>query len=96
MIEAQAIQISLKENIEEKLYIEVTCMAGEEKATAIISGGHTNFVYLSKNDSVLMDKRSGTSGETEEESVELNLKKSTTLLRHLPSKSSSLFWKPDA
>lgn len=75
MIEAQAIQISLKEHIEEKLYIEVTCMAGEEKATAIISGGHTNFVYLSKNDSVLMDKRSGTSGETEEESVELNLKK---------------------
>lgn len=75
MIEAQAIQISLKENIEEKLYIEVTCMAGEEKATAIISGGHTNFVYLSKNDSVLIDKRSGTSGETEEESVELNLKK---------------------
>lgn len=75
MIEAQAIQISLKENIEEKLYIEVTCMAGEEKATAIISGGHTNFVYLSKNDSVLMDKQSGTSGETEEESVELNLKK---------------------
>lgn len=75
MIEAQAIQISLKENIEEKLYIEVTCMAGEEKATVIISGGHTNFVYLSKNDSVLMDKRSGTSGETEEESVELNLKK---------------------
>lgn len=75
MIEAQAIQISLKENIEEKLYIEVTCMASEEKATAIISGGHTNFVYLSKNDSVLMDKRSGTSGETEEESVELNLKK---------------------
>lgn len=75
MIEAQAIQISLKEDIEEKLYIEVTCMAGEEKATAIISGGHTNFVYLSKNDSVLMDKRSGTSGETEEESVELNLKK---------------------
>lgn len=75
MLEAQAIQISLKENIEEKLYIEVTCMAGEEKATAIISGGHTNFVYLSKNDSVLMDKRSGTSGETEEESVELNLKK---------------------
>lgn len=75
MIEVQAIQISLKENIEEKLYIEVTCMAGEEKATAIISGGHTNFVYLSKNDSVLMDKRSGTSGETEEESVELNLKK---------------------
>lgn len=75
MIEAQAIQISLKENIEEKLYIEVTCMVGEEKATAIISGGHTNFVYLSKNDSVLMDKRSRTSGETEEESVELNLKK---------------------
>lgn len=75
MIEAQAIQISLKENIEEKLYIEVTCKANEEKATAIISGGHTNFVYVSKNDEVLMDKRSGISGETEEEPVELNLKK---------------------
>lgn len=75
MIEAQAIQISLKENIEEKLYIEVTCKANEEKATAIISGGHTNFVYVSKNDEVLMDKRSGVSGETEEEPVELCLKK---------------------
>ena len=43
LIDTQAIQISLKEGIEEKLYIEVCCEADGNKATAIISGGHTHF-----------------------------------------------------
>ena len=38
------ISIGLKKNIAEKLYAEITCSAGDKKATAIIAGGHTHFV----------------------------------------------------
>ena len=38
------ISISLKEGICEKLYIEVTCRAGDKAETAIIAGSHTHFV----------------------------------------------------
>lgn len=38
LIDEKRICISLKENITEKLYIEVMCEAGGEQATAIISG----------------------------------------------------------
>ena len=39
--EPNCISIALKDDIEEKLYIEVTCTSGNDVATAIISGGHT-------------------------------------------------------
>ena len=38
------IAISLKENMAEKLYIEVHCTAGDKTSTAIIAGSHTRFV----------------------------------------------------
>ena len=38
------IAIGLKKNICEKLYVEITCSAGDKKSTAIIAGGHTHFV----------------------------------------------------
>ena len=78
LIDTQAIQISLKEGIEEKLYIEVCCEADGNKATAIISGGHTHFVYESLNDNVLLNIRSDASseaGDKEDKEVDLNLKK---------------------
>ena len=49
MIAARQIEIRLKEDITEKLYVEAICEAGEEKAVAIIAGGHTRFVYVAKN-----------------------------------------------
>ena len=52
-IEEKRIHISLKENIEEKLYIEVCCEAGDDKATAVIAGGHTTFIYIERNGEVL-------------------------------------------
>ena len=55
MMEAQAIGIELKQDIEEKLYIEVTCTAAGNSATAVISGGHTNFVREIVNGKVLLD-----------------------------------------
>lgn len=75
LIDVQAIQISLKEGIKEKLYIEVCCEADGNKATAIISGGHTHFVYESLNDNVLLNIRSDASSEAGDKEVDLNLKK---------------------
>lgn len=75
LIDAQAIQISLKEGIKEKLYIEVCCEADGNKATAIISGGHTHFVYESLNDEVLLNIQSGAGHEGGETEMELNLRK---------------------
>lgn len=75
MIDAQCIDIALKEDIEEKLYIEIICEQGNDKATAIISGGHTNFVYESINEKVLLDKCGCSAQATEDTKVELSLKK---------------------
>lgn len=49
-VDDRRISISLKEGISEKLYIEVTAYtASHVTATAIIAGGHTNFVYTGSN-----------------------------------------------
>lgn len=74
-IDEKRIHISLKENIEEKLYIEVCCEAGEDKATAIISGGHTTFIYIARNDDVLLNKQNANGGEEEEQILDLSLRK---------------------
>lgn len=68
--------IKLKEGISEKLYIEITCEAGEKRATAIISHTHTNFIYEEQNGKVLMDKQVSAKSEekTDNKDIELNLK----------------------
>lgn len=70
------IDIKLKEGISEKLYIEITCEAGEKRATAIISHTHTNFIYEEQNGNVLMDKKVSAKSEekTDNKDIELNLK----------------------
>ena len=47
-IAEKRIGISLKENITEKLYIEVVCTAAGQSAKAVIAGGHTTFIYIAK------------------------------------------------
>ena len=74
-IEEKRIHISLKENIEEKLDIEVCCEAGDDKATAVIAGGHTTFIYIERNGEVLFQKQHTASCEKEEECLELTLRK---------------------
>lgn len=74
-IEEKRIHISLKENIEEKLYIEVCCEVGEDKAIAVIAGGHTTFIYIERNGEVLFQKQHTASCEKEEECLELTLRK---------------------
>ncbi|MDO4165109.1 MAG: L-serine ammonia-lyase, iron-sulfur-dependent, subunit alpha [Bacteroides sp.] len=74
-IEAKRISIALKEGISEKLYIEVTCTAGTDVATAIIAGGHTSFVYLSRNDEVLLQKQQTADNAQQTDAPSLTLRK---------------------
>ena len=74
-IAEERISVALKENISEKLYIEISCRAGENSSMAIISGGHTNFIYEEKNGQVLLNNSAGSSAESATEEVELNLRK---------------------
>ena len=69
-IAEKRICISLKEDIAEKLYIEVICKAGSRKATAVIAGGHTT-----TDEKVLLDKQQTVNEEEEEAQLELNLRK---------------------
>ena len=75
MIDTNCIDIKLKENISEKLYIEVTCHAAGHKATATIAGLHTNVVYLAYDDEVRINKSASTAQATDEEEVQLSMQR---------------------
>lgn len=82
-ISGNIIDISLKSDITEKLYIEVCCKADWDSSTAIIAQDHTNLIYLDKTGSdgkchVIKDVRNRqTESESSEEpqEEELNLKR---------------------
>lgn len=75
MIDQKSISISLKENIQEKLYIEVCCQTSQNHSTAIIAGEHTHFIYISKNNDVLLDKKLDENNNHEEQIQWMNLQK---------------------
>lgn len=54
-IQDKKLRVGLKDSISEKLYIEVSSKLGNDTAKAVISGEHTRFVYLAKNDEILLD-----------------------------------------
>jgi len=54
-IQDKKLRVGLKDSISEKLYIEVSSRLGNDTAKAVISGEHTRFVYLAKNDEMLLD-----------------------------------------
>lgn len=75
-IDERRILIALKDGITEKLYVEVHCEAAGEKAVAIIAGGHTNFVYVARDEQVLLDKQcAGSASDDDGETVDLTLRK---------------------
>ena len=69
------IDIKLKEDITEKLYIEIHVSAGSDKAAAIIAGGHTTFVFEEQMGQVLLDRRSASADEEEDDDTSLSLRK---------------------
>ena len=60
MIEEKRIDVDLKYNITEKLYIEIEVFAGGASAMAIISGGHTRFVHVSRCGETLFSAEAAT------------------------------------
>ena len=80
MIDAKCIDVDLKYNITEKLYIEIEVFAGGASAMAIISGGHTRFVHVSRCGETLFSLDTTASNDaaastTEVKDPELTLKR---------------------
>ena len=80
MIDAKCIDVDLKYNITEKLYIEIEVFAGGASAMAIISGGHTRFVHVSRCGETLfsldtVSTNDNAASTTEVKDPELNLKR---------------------
>ncbi|MCF0207130.1 MAG: serine dehydratase subunit alpha family protein [Bacteroidales bacterium] len=74
-IDEKRIHISQKKDITEKLYIEVLCSCGSDTAKVVISGGHTNFVHISRNADVMLSKSASACADTEEKKVSLSMRK---------------------
>ena len=75
LIGKKIIDIKPTDNVNEKLYIEVHCKSGNNNSIAIIAGNHTDFVYLRKNESTLLDKMNSSLINTKEDEVSLNMAK---------------------
>ena len=73
-IDEKRIRVTLKEDIDEKLYIEATCRAGHDEATAIISGGHTRFQRIERNGQVLLDRSASADAQAETDAPALTLR----------------------
>lgn len=74
-IEEKRIEINRK-NTDEKLYIEIICTAESGlKSKAIISGSHTQFVYLHTGKELLCDKRTGAESDETEGNNNLSFRK---------------------
>lgn len=73
-MDGHCIDIKLKDGITEKLYIEVTCEASGHTATAVISGSHTHFVYIAKDGDTVMDRRTGTASDDDNDDIRLSMR----------------------
>lgn len=75
IIYRNAIHIGLKAGDCGKLYIEVIAADAEgNTAKAIISGGHTNFVYLADNENVILDTQTCCHTDDSANSVNLSMR----------------------
>ena len=73
-INEERINIAIKENITQNLYIEVVCYAKDNVVKTIISGSHTFFSYIEKNGKVLLTKKFE-EVDTDDVAVSLNMRK---------------------
>ncbi len=75
LIEAGIIEIKHKKDTLEKLYIEVSVSDDNgNSATAVIASGHTNFVFIAKNNEIILDKRVDCKSDDSNEVVPLSMK----------------------
>ena len=74
-ISEDRISIGLKEDADDKLYIKVLCESGGHEAEAVIKGSHNNFVYLLRDNDVLLNVSHTTAIVDNMLEVNLNLRK---------------------
>ena len=69
------IDIQLKQNCCDKLYVEILAEAEGHTATAIIQGSHTHFIRVTRDNEVLLDEQAGnSSGDGDSDDIALNLR----------------------
>ena len=74
-IEEKRIEIGLKEDIDDNLYIEVHCLKNENEAVAIIKGTHTHFSHISKNGEVIINECDSNHCEESKDEIKLSFSK---------------------
>lgn len=74
-IEEKRIEIGLKEDIDDNLYIEVHCLKNDKEAVAIIKGTHTHFSHISKNGKVIINECDSNHCEESKEEIKLSFSK---------------------
>ena len=67
------IHITLEEHDPDKLFISVTCEAGDHETEVIIKGTHTHFVYLRRDKEVILDEQHTTTEKETADEVPLTL-----------------------
>ncbi len=75
LIDEKRISIALKEDTEEKLYIEAICTKGSEYSKVLIRNLHTYICYIEKNGTVLLNEQSLREENESSDELELNLRK---------------------
>lgn len=75
MIADKRITVKLKQGSCDKLHAEAVCEADGHTATAVISGNHTNFIYIALDDHAILDKHSGTAGSDSTGRLNLTMSK---------------------
>ena len=68
------IDIQLKEDCCDKLYVEAICEGGGHTTSAIIQGSHTRFVRITRDDEVLLNEQAGNSEGGDSDDIELKLR----------------------
>jgi len=85
IINQNRITVTLKEDAEDKLYIEAVVAKGDEKSTVIILHSHTNICYIEKNGTVIMNNKPVPEDESGEDAVDLTLRKVYDFAMETPS-----------
>lgn len=75
LVAKKIIGIHLKDDIDEKLYIEVVGSKNQDVARTIISGEHTRFVFLEQNQEILLNLCEDKTTESEADQYELSFDK---------------------
>lgn len=74
-ISEKRINITLKKDTEEKLYIEILAHNGDDTSHIIITREHTHFSYIEKNGEVILNETADSTGNIQNEDIILDLQK---------------------